>query len=350
MRKLFRTGVPFPDFSTLYTLGVGSSSTVNLVEHCPSGARMAVKIKSLTTRNQRTNEVEIMHGLDFPFICRMFDAAETDSALFVALEYSGGGNLLNFISRNGRLSGRAIRFLAGEVLSALAYLHIEKRIAHLDIKTENILLDANNTIRLADFGLSTFDGDSDHAGGSVPYAAPEVVRGEKPGFLSDIWSFGVVLYCAAVGQFPFCDADLGVLFDKIVKDEVVYPQFLDADLKDLLGRMLVKDPSRRISLAGIREHPFLAEFDFELLSDLMATPRRTPGSSLVDKIRAREEEMVRYRDFGIVEASDAFRTEQTVLDQKLATLNPFATGMGTDPFAGLAKRVASGKRGRRKGS
>jgi serine/threonine-protein kinase SIK3 len=339
---------PFPEFSTVYTLGVGTFSTVNLAEHHTAKVQMAVKVASGSPPFRSSSEVEIMHSLDFPFICRLFEAVETPDATFLAVEYAAGGTLLNFIARHGPLRDTGIRKLAGELLLALTYLHIDRRIMHMDVKIENILLDCNNTVRLADFGFSTFFDAGRQSCGSAPYVAPEVIRGEKPGFEADIWSFGIVLYCISVGQFPFYDPSLPALLHKIEPYAPLYPTDLNPALTVLIQRMLRKNPSDRISLKEIREHAFLAEFDFALVEAVLAMPKpASEGDGLVAKIRARDAEMARYAAFAIVEKSDEHKSAQVGLDRRLATLRPFSEGVTEDPMRRLALRVAGVKRAKR---
>jgi serine/threonine protein kinase len=217
----------------------------------------------------------------------------------------------------------------------------------MDVKIENILLDSNNTVRLADFGFSSFADGEGRSCGSAPYIAPEVVRGEKPGYEADIWSFGVVLYCAAVGQFPFYDSERAGLFEKIESEEPVYPERMSGSLRDLIQKMLTKDPRERIGLGEIREHEFLSAFDFEKVEAVMALPKpKRDGDGLVEKIRARDEEMAKYAEFAIVEKSDACKSVQGKLAETLATLKPFSGGVAQDPMKKLALRVAGVKRGR----
>jgi serine/threonine protein kinase len=218
----------------------------------------------------------------------------------------------------------------------------------MDVKIENILLDSNNTVRLADFGFSTFCDGNPRSCGSAPYIAPEVLRGEKPGCESDVWSFGIVLYCAAVGQFPFYDSNQAVLFDKIEREEPVYPQNLNASLADLIQKMLRKETVERIGLREMREHDFLSGFNFERWEEVLRMPKpEIEDDGIVAKIKARNAEMARYAEFAIVEKSDACKCLQGKLAETLATLRPFEGGVAQDPLKKLAMRVAGVKRGKR---
>jgi serine/threonine protein kinase len=341
--------LPFPGFTRLYTLGVGSSSCVCLAEDASSGARMAVKVVCARGRARSTSEAEVMHALDFPFVCRLFASGELDGRAYLALEHAAGGTLLELLARRGRLGERALAALAGQLQAALEYLHRIARIAHLDVKAENVLVDARGVVRLADFGLAGFADDERAACGSAPYAAPEAVAGGKPGAPADVWALGVVLFCCAAGRFPFYDPDPARLRDKIRRADPEYPRAMSPALRDLIARMLAKDEGDRISIAGVREHAFLAGFDFALLGALRALPRPQPAPGLPGLIRAREEEMLRYRPFAIVAETDETRAEQAALDRRLAGMRPLAGGARADPMRRLAVKVAA-VRPRRGGS
>jgi serine/threonine protein kinase len=339
--------LPFPGFSVLHTIGVGTFSIVHLAEQTETKAKIAVKVIRKDSDPRNTNEIEVMHGINFPFICRMFASGEDQHSLYVAEELASGGSLLSLVARTGKLCSYALRQLTGQLLLALEFLHQQKRIIHLDIKTENILLDRYNTIKLTDFGLATFDGETGQFCGSGPYIAPELIRHEKPGCEADLWSFGIVLYCCAVGQFPFYDSFLGDLFVKILTLEPDYPSDLEPDLRDLIHSLLKKDPSERISLSGMRKHPFLAGFDFGLFESLSQIPVASERMSISEMVNAREKELDRYQQFGILEKTDGNKTDERALEATLAAMDPTEVARPGDPMAALAKRTAKGRRGQR---
>jgi serine/threonine protein kinase len=179
------------------------------------------------------------------------------------MEYAGQESLLRFVVTNGYVSENQARHYFAQIISVLEYLHGERRVCHRDVKSENMLLDRHNNIRVIDFGLSN-QFTASHplltsACGSPPYVSPEMAKGKPYSQPSDIWSAGVLLYSITTGIFPFDDDNLQALLRKIVTQEVVYPSFLSPSLIDLLRRMLTKDPELRITLPEIREHDWFSE-------------------------------------------------------------------------------------------
>ena len=153
-----------------------------------------------------------------------------------------------------------------QLVLSLEYLHKVKKIVHRDLKAENILLDRNNNIRVVDFGLSkAFEEGKPYLEtqcGSPAYVSPEIIKEQPYTSASDIWSAGVLLYAMVLGSLPFnSDHDnLGDLLRKILEENVELPESLSRDLRDLLKKMLIKDPRKRIRLEEVKDHAWLQEF------------------------------------------------------------------------------------------
>jgi serine/threonine protein kinase len=205
------------------------------------------------------------------------------------MEYAENGDLLNYIHRNGPLPEAEARRCFAQVVTTLEYLHVERRIAHRDLKLENVLLDRYNNIRLADFGLSKeFSPDCPQlksACGSPPYAPPEVVKGQPYSHEADIWSSGVLLFGIVVGRLPFWDDNIRRLFDAILNEPVRYPSFLSPTLVDLLDKLLCKDPRQRITLQAIKSHAWFSHTDcFATIEEtLQKVIANGPRSLVVDR-------------------------------------------------------------------
>jgi serine/threonine protein kinase len=185
------------------------------------------------------------------------------------MEFAENGNLLDYVNNNGRLSEDQARRYFAQLISVLEYLHRELKVAHRDLKCENVLLDRYNNIRVIDFGLSNQFTDINPrlstACGSPAYAAPEMVRGNTYTVMADIWSLGVLLFAICSGYLPFDDENIQKLLQKIVYYEVRYPKFLSPQLVDLLQKMMCKDPERRITLDGIKSHPWFSQTEYQVL-------------------------------------------------------------------------------------
>ncbi|ORX46441.1 kinase-like protein [Piromyces finnis] len=156
-----------------------------------------------------------------------------------------------------------------DVVLGLEYCHF-KKIIHRDIKPDNILVTADDNIKISDFGISyIFNEDQEDAtisnkNASPLYLPPEACSSDVPymkGKAMDIWSLGVTLYALVHGYCPFEDADVINLYKKIENDPVVYSPTISEDLKDLLSKLLQKDPEKRITIQEIKRHPWVTEHD-----------------------------------------------------------------------------------------
>lgn len=188
------------------------------------------------------------------------------------MEYVEGGELFHYIGDRGILAEIEVIHLFRQIIAALLYCH-RLNIHHRDLKPENILLDKSTfTIKLVDFGMAALQPIGKKLTtpcGSPHYAAPEVIRTKSyDGGKADVWSCGVILFVMLTGYPPFNysgnDADLGVLFRAIARADYVMPTNLSREAQDLIRKILVPDPRRRIPIEKIWEHPFLHKYDKKL--------------------------------------------------------------------------------------
>ncbi|ETV90989.1 CAMK/CAMKL/AMPK protein kinase, variant 1 [Aphanomyces invadans] len=177
----------------------------------------------------------------------------------MVLEYVAGGELFDYIVSKGRLSPDEARHFFHQIVSGVEYCHFH-RVVHRDLKPENLLLDGDNNVKIADFGLSNTMKDGEFlrtSCGSPNYAAPEVISGNLyAGPEVDVWSCGVILYALLCGALPFDDESIPNLFKKIRGGMYSLPSHLSDDARDLIPRMLVVDPMKRITIPEIRQHPW----------------------------------------------------------------------------------------------
>ncbi|EPT00691.1 hypothetical protein FOMPIDRAFT_140356 [Fomitopsis schrenkii] len=259
------------------TIGKGSCGRVRIARHSKTGQYAAVKIVSktnlMTSRMSLHSlgddaervllsierEIVVMKLIEHPNIMRLYDVWETSSELYLILEYVEGGELFDYLCDKGRLpTNEALSFFQ-QIIAAVHYCH-RFNIAHRDLKPENLLLDNDKNIKVVDFGMATWQGKTDllrTSCGSPHYAAPEVVMGRNyNGASADIWSCGVILYALLAGRLPFDHDDLTHLLDKVKNGKYDMPKDIDPRAADLIGKMLTKDVSKRITIPGIMQHPF----------------------------------------------------------------------------------------------
>ncbi|XP_012313062.2 serine/threonine-protein kinase ULK3 isoform X2 [Aotus nancymaae] len=180
------------------------------------------------------------------------------------MEFCAGGDLSRFIHTRRILPEKVVRVFMQQLASALQFLH-ERNISHLDLKPRNILLSSleKPQLKLADFGFAQHMSpwDEKHVlRGSPLYMAPEMVCQRQYDARVDLWSLGVILYEALFGQPPFASRSFSELEEKIRSNRVIelpLRPLLSRDCRDLLQRLLERDPSRRISFQDFFAHPWV---------------------------------------------------------------------------------------------
>jgi len=244
-------------------LGIGSFGKVRLAEHQLTGHKVAIKIlnrnriRQLDMDEKVRREIKILKLFYHPHIIRLYEVIYTPTDIYMVMEYVPGGELFDFIVSNGRLSEPRARVMFQQLVSGVEYCH-QHMVVHRDLKPENLLLDSDQQLRIADFGLSNVMKDGDFfktSCGSPNYAAPEVISGKLyAGPEVDVWSCGVILYALLCGSLPFDDENIPNLFKKIKGGIFTLPGHMSDDIKDLISRMLVVDPLQRITIPEIRRH------------------------------------------------------------------------------------------------
>ncbi|XP_070770339.1 serine/threonine-protein kinase SIK1 [Enoplosus armatus] len=252
-------------YEIIRTLGKGNFAVVKLAKHKVTKTQVAIKIIDKTRLNPSNlekiyREVQIMKLLNHPHIIKLYQVMETKDMLYIVTEYAKNGEMFDYLTSNGRMSEDEARKKFWQILTAVDYCH-RHHIVHRDLKTENLLLDANMNIKLADFGFGNFYNAGEPLStwcGSPPYAAPEVFEGkEYEGPQLDIWSLGVVLYVLVCGSLPFDGPSLPALRQRVTEGRFRIPFFMSQDCENLIRKMLVVDPARRISVAQIKQHRWM---------------------------------------------------------------------------------------------
>nr|XP_041632736.1 serine/threonine-protein kinase MARK2 isoform X9 [Drosophila kikkawai] len=246
-------------YKLIKTIGKGNFAKVKLAKHLPTGKEVAIKIIDKTQLNPGSlqklfREVRIMKMLDHPNIVKLFQVIETEKTLYLIMEYASGGEVFDYLVLHGRMKEKEARVKFRQIVSAVQYCH-QKRIIHRDLKAENLLLDSELNIKIADFGFSnefTPGSKLDTFCGSPPYAAPELFQGKKyDGPEVDVWSLGVILYTLVSGSLPFDGSTLRELRERVLRGKYRIPFYMSTDCENLLRKFLVLNPAKRASLETI---------------------------------------------------------------------------------------------------
>ncbi|KDD75259.1 protein kinase, partial [Helicosporidium sp. ATCC 50920] len=249
------------------TAGIGSFGKVKVAEHVLTGHKVAIKIlnrrkiRQMDMDEKVRREIKILRLFMHPHIIRLYEVVETNSDIYVIMEYVRSGELFDYIVEKGRLVEDEARHFFQQIVSGVEYCH-RNMVVHRDLKPENLLLDARMNVKIADFGLSNVMRDGHFlktSCGSPNYAAPEVISGRLyAGPEVDVWSCGVILYALLCGSLPFDDENIPNLFKKIKGGIYTLPSHLSPAARDLIPRMLLVDPLKRITIPEIRAHPWFA--------------------------------------------------------------------------------------------
>ncbi|KAI6084528.1 kinase-like protein [Hypoxylon rubiginosum] len=271
------------DFEPLRCLGKGTYGTVLLVKQRATGRLYAQKqfkkasvIVHKKLVEQTKTERQILESVNrHPFVVKLFYAFQDQEKLYLILEYGQGGELFTHLNTEKMFPEPVAAFYMAEMVLALSHLHDTLGVVYRDLKPENCLLDAQGHLLLTDFGLSKVAVEGDDCKsilGTVEYMAPEVVQGQKYGKAADWWSFGALGYDLMTGNPPFRGGNHAKIQHNIVKQKVVLPYFLGPDAKDLLTRLLKKEPTKRLGsnmprdLMILKKHRFFKKIDWKKLA------------------------------------------------------------------------------------
>ena len=281
----YNRGIRFEDYIIICLLGTGSFGRVFKVKIKDDTSQkiyaMKVINKNLLIRKKQlkyaVGECSVLKKCDCPFIVKLYYSFQTLENLYMVEEYCPGGDLQYHLKIN-LLEEEEAKFYISELILAIEHLH-DLNIIYRDLKPENILIGEDNHIILADFGLAKegIQGNSLSQSfcGSPAYLPPETLNMKGVGKSGDIYGIGAVLYEMISGTPPFFSNEIAVLFNKIKNCQLVLHQYFSEDLKDLLKKLLDKDPDKRFGVNDkeeIKEHPFFKGIDWEKLEKKEITP------------------------------------------------------------------------------
>jgi len=276
------------DFTMLKVIGKGNTSTVLQVRRKETNEIFAMKmikkskIKKLHQERHIQRELCILPQLDHQNIIKLYGTFETETRLYLILEYCPGGELFFHLSNRGAFNESTTKIYAAQLILALEYLH-KRNIIYRDLKPENILLTSDGFLKLTDFGLAkgeiSDDNPTNTLCGTPEYLAPEVIQRHGHGKPVDFWGLGIFVYEMLTGLPPFFHDDREIMLHNIRTGQVNFPSTISDLAKDFISKLLILDPDQRLG-RDLRQHPWLADVDFQLLQqrELMAPIVPTIGS------------------------------------------------------------------------
>ncbi|KAI9857388.1 MAG: Ribosomal protein S6 kinase alpha-5 [Trichoglossum hirsutum] len=282
------------DFEPLRCLGKGTYGTVLLVRHLATGRLYAQKqfrkafltVHKKLVEQTKTERVILESVNRHPFVVKLYYAFQDLEKLYLILEYAQGGELFTHLAMERMFSEDVASFYMAEMVLALEHLHRNVGVVYRDLKPENCLLDSEGHLLLTDFGLSKVAvDDEDHCNsllGTIEYMAPEVILGNNYGMAVDWWSLGALGFDLLTGSPPFQANNHAKIQEKILKQKLSLPYFLSPDAKDLLTRLLRKEPNKRLGgnmpkdLQTIKKHRFFRKIDWKALEKRKLEPPIKP--------------------------------------------------------------------------
>uniref|UniRef100_A0A905R0X6 protein kinase C n=1 Tax=Rhodnius prolixus TaxID=13249 RepID=A0A905R0X6_RHOPR len=300
------TGISIENFRLLSVLGRGHFGKVILSQYKNTGEYFAIKalkkgdiiardeVESLLSEKRI---FEVANAMRHPFLVNLFACFQTDAHVCFVMEYAAGGDLMMHIHADVFTEPRAV-FYAACVVLGLQYLH-ESNIIYRDLKLDNLLLDTEGYVKIADFGLCKEGmGYGDRTGtfcGTPEFLAPEVLTETSYTRAVDWWGLGVLIFEMLVGESPFPGDDEEEVFDSIVNDEVRYPRFLSLEAIAIMRRLLRKNPERRLGSSerdaeDVKRQAFFRNIQWDELLLRKVKPPFVPTVSSTEDVSNFDEE------------------------------------------------------------
>ncbi|XP_066548698.1 serine/threonine-protein kinase N2 isoform X2 [Amia ocellicauda] len=289
-QQQFHSGLK--DFKCVAVLGRGHFGKVLLAEYKNTGEMFAIKALKkgdIVARDEVDSLMcekrifETVNSVRHPFLVNLFACFQTKDHVCFVMEYAAGGDLMMHIHADVFSEPRAV-FYAACVVLGLQFLH-DHKIVYRDLKLDNLLLDTEGYVKIADFGLCKegmgFRDRTSTFCGTPEFLAPEVLTETSYTRAVDWWGLGVLIFEMLVGESPFPGDDEEEVFDSIVNDEVRYPRFLSTEAISIMRRLLRRNPERRLGAGErdaeeVKKHPFFRTVDWNGLLAKKVKPPFVP--------------------------------------------------------------------------
>ena len=256
------------DFEIGKPLGHGKFGNVYLAREKRSKYVVALKVlfksqlQKAKVEHQLRREIEIQSHLRHPNVLRLYGYFYDEERVYLILEYAARGELYKELTSapNKRFSEDRAATYSRDLAGALIYCH-SKHVIHRDIKPENLLLGMDGSLKIADFGWSVHAPNSRRTTlcGTLDYLPPEMVDNEPHDAQVDIWCLGVLMYEFLAGNPPFVAKTYRETYKRIAKVDLQLPEHFSEEAKDLLRKLLVRDPKKRMPLEEAQKHPWIVD-------------------------------------------------------------------------------------------
>ena len=254
------------DFEIGRPLGTGKFGRVYLAREKRSKFIVCLKVlnkmqlQKAGIEHQLRREIEIQTHLRHPNIVRMFGYFYDQTRIYLIIEYAARGELFKILRDCERFDEETAARYIVQMADAIDYCH-SKHVIHRDIKPENIMVGLNGELKVADFGWSVHAPSSRRTTlcGTLDYLPPEMIEGQDHDASVDIWSIGILLYEFLVGAPPFESSGQRDTCRRICAVDLRFPSFVSPLARDLITKLLQHDPSKRMPLKEVRNHPWIVK-------------------------------------------------------------------------------------------
>lgn len=291
------TNLTFSDLEYVRVIGRGGFGIVKMVRAKKTGVRYALKcvrkrdVVEKNVQDALVSELSILKEVDHPFIIKFVRSFRNESRVYFLMELVSGGELLDALDSIGLLKYSQALFYTGSIVLALEFLHA-RRIAYLDLKSENCLIDQQGYLKIIDFGIARRITNTRYGPlkGTPMFMAPEMILGKGHTTVADLWSLGICLYEFVIGNFPFANncSNHGAIFHEILRADLKFPQWFDKqpmadDIMSLIRGLLTRDPKKRLGAGHegytkLKKHAFFRDLCWEKLLGRELEPPFVPKS------------------------------------------------------------------------
>lgn len=286
--SLNKKKVSLDDFVLISVIGRGTFGKVSLVKYIENDQLYALKsmrktkLAKVNYIQQILNEREILLKNQHPFLVAAHFTFQTETKLFIVLDYVPGGELLKRLNVEGRFSEKRTQLYAAEILLGIEHLH-KHGIIYRDLKPENILVDEYGHLKITDFGFAKNIENEETTTfcGTPEYLAPEVIRKKAYTKSVDWWAFGIIVYEMLCGCSPFSSSNRKELMESILFDPISFPSYLSPIAIDLINKLLDRNKKTRLGsgpqdASEIKDHPFFKNVDWDAVLNKRTRPEWIP--------------------------------------------------------------------------